>query len=199
MIFDLERYNITCPPLMVSCYAVLGLQLDASIAEIRAAYKRRALEVHPDKGGSSAEFQLVLAAFEQFRGQKITKGWSLVTFHWKNLYVGLLREKTSWTSELVISKWKGMSLQNQKKDPFFHPSILCWIERRWAKTVELIQNLMSSPRSQRHPFQILQADWSCASQRLRHKRRKASKATSFKVQNGSWMFWMFFWANFRAS
>lgn len=71
MIFDLERYNITCP-LMVSCYAVLGLQLDASIAEIRAAYKRRALEVHPDKGGSSAEFQLVLAAFEQFRGQKIT-------------------------------------------------------------------------------------------------------------------------------
>lgn len=72
MIFDLERYNITCPPL-VSCYAVLGLQLDA-IAEIRAAYKRRALEVHPDKGGSSAEFQLVLAAFEQFRGQITNEG-----------------------------------------------------------------------------------------------------------------------------
>ena len=64
---------------MVSCYAVLGLQLDASIAEIRAAYKRRALEVHPDKGGSSAEFQLVLAAFEQCRGKKQeVKGWSLI-------------------------------------------------------------------------------------------------------------------------
>ncbi len=66
---------------MVSCYAVLGLQLDASIAEIRAAYKRRALEVHPDKGGSSAEFQLVLAAFEQCRGKKKeVKGWSLIIF-----------------------------------------------------------------------------------------------------------------------
>ncbi len=96
----------------------------------------------------------------------------------------LEREKMRWTSEFVISKWKGMSLHNQRIDPFFHPSILCWIERRRDKTTELIQISMSSPRAQRHPFQLLQADWSCASQKLRRKtRRKASKATSFKVQN----------------
>ncbi|CAE7612137.1 DJA6 [Symbiodinium natans] len=45
-------------------YAVLGLAESASTNEIRVAYKRKALSTHPDKGGSSAEFRLVVRAFE---------------------------------------------------------------------------------------------------------------------------------------
>eukprot|EP00435_Cladocopium_sp_Y103_P032887 s426_g8.t1 len=50
---------------MANFYEILQLRSDATVAEIRAAYKRKALEVHPDKGGSAGDFQLVLAAFEQ--------------------------------------------------------------------------------------------------------------------------------------
>ena len=45
-------------------YAVLGLAQNATAADIRAAYRRKALSTHPDKGGSPADFLLVLKAFE---------------------------------------------------------------------------------------------------------------------------------------
>ena len=36
-----------------SPYAILGLELAASDAEVRTAYRRRALATHPDKGGTA--------------------------------------------------------------------------------------------------------------------------------------------------
>lgn len=40
------------------------MEVDATLTEIRAAYKRRALEVHPDKGGTAAAFQRVILGFK---------------------------------------------------------------------------------------------------------------------------------------
>jgi curved DNA-binding protein CbpA len=45
-------------------YDTLGVLQRASMEEVRHAFKRSALRTHPDKGGSSEEFQRVLAAFE---------------------------------------------------------------------------------------------------------------------------------------
>jgi len=46
-------------------YALLGVTLDATASEIRAAYRKLALVTHPDKpGGDTATFQRVVAAFE---------------------------------------------------------------------------------------------------------------------------------------
>ena len=46
-------------------YSILSIGMDAKAAEIRAAYLRRALEMHPDKAtGSSSSFQQVVQAFE---------------------------------------------------------------------------------------------------------------------------------------
>lgn len=47
-----------------SFYAVLGVEESASAEEIRKAFKRCALASHPDKGGSTSQFQAVLTAFE---------------------------------------------------------------------------------------------------------------------------------------
>ncbi|CAE8684866.1 unnamed protein product, partial [Polarella glacialis] len=48
----------------LSLYEVLGCTPGALFAELRVCFKRRALSVHPDKGGSKEAFQQVLAAFE---------------------------------------------------------------------------------------------------------------------------------------
>eukprot|EP00927_Polykrikos_kofoidii_P063507 TRINITY_DN5833_c0_g2_i1.p1 TRINITY_DN5833_c0_g2~~TRINITY_DN5833_c0_g2_i1.p1 ORF type:complete len:640 (-),score=69.09 TRINITY_DN5833_c0_g2_i1:60-1868(-) len=45
-------------------YSVLGIQMGASKEEVRAAYKRRALAFHPDKGGCKEAFHAVAHAFE---------------------------------------------------------------------------------------------------------------------------------------
>lgn len=45
-------------------YSILGLRSDATSAEVKAAYRRRVTEVHPDQGGSAAEFIKVRAAYE---------------------------------------------------------------------------------------------------------------------------------------
>lgn len=45
-------------------YSVLGVTPDATADEIRAAYRRRARETHPDTGGNAAEFHAVQVAWE---------------------------------------------------------------------------------------------------------------------------------------
>ena len=44
-------------------YAALGVQSTAGAADIRKAYKKRALQTHPDKGGDEEEFKRVGAAY----------------------------------------------------------------------------------------------------------------------------------------
>jgi curved DNA-binding protein CbpA len=44
--------------------AVLGLAVGATWQEIKSAYRRRALETHPDRGGTNAAFTEVQAAYE---------------------------------------------------------------------------------------------------------------------------------------
>ena len=48
--------------------AAIGLEAEWSL--VRSAYKRRALQTHPDKGGNKAEFRAVHGALEAFRTLK---------------------------------------------------------------------------------------------------------------------------------
>lgn len=47
---------------MTDLYSTLGVPPDATPAEIKAAYKRKAKETHPDAGGDAAKFQQVTLA-----------------------------------------------------------------------------------------------------------------------------------------
>ena len=49
---------------LMSLYDALLVDQNATLEEIKLAFKRRALQVHPDKGGSKEEFHLVYQALE---------------------------------------------------------------------------------------------------------------------------------------
>jgi len=46
------------------CYEVLGIMRSATASEVRHAYRRKSLQVHPDKGGETIAFLSVAEAFE---------------------------------------------------------------------------------------------------------------------------------------
>jgi curved DNA-binding protein CbpA len=54
---------------VASPYDVLGVDPDADEATIKAAYKRRVKEAHPDHGGSAEEFQRVRTAYETLKSE----------------------------------------------------------------------------------------------------------------------------------
>jgi curved DNA-binding protein CbpA len=54
-------------------FAVLGLDGDADAEAIKRAYRQRAKETHPDRGGSEAEFKRVREAYEALRDGDIDR------------------------------------------------------------------------------------------------------------------------------
>lgn len=48
-----------------SVWEILGVTRDASLDELRAAYRRKVLETHPDQGGDAEELKRVLRAYEE--------------------------------------------------------------------------------------------------------------------------------------
>ena len=66
------------PRVALAPYAFLGITLSSSIDEVRAAYKKRCLETHPDKkGGDADEFIKVQKAYEDASRTRIVKTKSL--------------------------------------------------------------------------------------------------------------------------
>lgn len=62
---------------MKSYYEILQVSRDAKIDEILAAYRKRVLESHPDKGGTPDEFQMVRKAYEVLSSNRrmLYDGW----------------------------------------------------------------------------------------------------------------------------
>ena len=48
-----------------ACFGLLGLSFPCTVAEVKAAYRKLAKCVHPDRGGSHDEFLALQVAYEQ--------------------------------------------------------------------------------------------------------------------------------------
>lgn len=60
-------------------WSVLGIDRDASERDIKSAYRRMALENHPDKGGSEDQFILVKAAFDTLTDEQLKREYRAQT------------------------------------------------------------------------------------------------------------------------
>jgi hypothetical protein len=48
-----------------SIWELLGVTKDVNLTDLKAAYRKRAIELHPDRGGDAATFRRLLAAYEE--------------------------------------------------------------------------------------------------------------------------------------
>jgi hypothetical protein len=55
------------PTARASSWSILGIEPGAELTEIRRAYKKRALETHPDQGGDESAFRDVQRAYERLK------------------------------------------------------------------------------------------------------------------------------------
>lgn len=71
---------------MENYYQILGIRPDATVAEIRKAYRRKVKEFHPDRTGkeTSAEFQLVVKAYRILSAERSEKFFDNNPFYHKS-------------------------------------------------------------------------------------------------------------------
>lgn len=66
--FPKARATVTrAPTAAPSVWTILGVEQGVTPEELRAAYRRRALETHPDHGGDPEAFRRVLEAYAEAR------------------------------------------------------------------------------------------------------------------------------------
>jgi hypothetical protein len=53
-----------------SLWTTLGVTRHATAEELKAAYHKRALETHPDRGGDAEQFRALKAAYDKARGKR---------------------------------------------------------------------------------------------------------------------------------
>ena len=63
---------------LVDPWAMLGVDKDATLPEIKRAFKAKALQVHPDKGGTEEEFVNLRAAYDTVTGHD-AETWRMQT------------------------------------------------------------------------------------------------------------------------
>jgi hypothetical protein len=62
-----RKLPVRDPAARASSWSILGLEPGALPSAIRSAYKKRALETHPDQGGDADAFRDVQRAYERLR------------------------------------------------------------------------------------------------------------------------------------
>jgi len=118
-------------------YDVLGIERTANAAEVHAAYRRRALATHPDKGGDPRDFHRVKTAFEELSNEAKRAAYdrSLVFFGRKD---GTPEEPVK-SSQNIVQKTSGL-------DSYFgaariaHFSLLAGDWDDWSATLATMQD-----------------------------------------------------------
>ena len=110
-------------------YAVLGIEPGVSSEQVRTAFKKRARQTHPDKGGTSAEFSLVFTAFNTLADPDSRRRYDETYFQ---------RKRSRWSCEdwededwqLPMARcWKGAAAARALFFGFLEAGRSCWAQR----------------------------------------------------------------------
>jgi molecular chaperone DnaJ len=66
---------------MTTHYDVLGLDHEADLADIKKAYRRLAMECHPDKGGDATRFQKIQEAYDCLKDDSLRNQYDMDLHH----------------------------------------------------------------------------------------------------------------------
>jgi hypothetical protein len=67
------RSSVSSAAARPSAFQILGLSARATMEEVKRAYRKCALETHPDRGGSAEAFRAVQAAYETISRRRARK------------------------------------------------------------------------------------------------------------------------------
>ena len=112
---------------MEKYYQILGIDEDASVREIKKAYKKLAKTLHPDKGGSEFLFQQVQHAYEA-----LTKDRG----HQPNLY----EKAVNYISSLFPTSGFNQLFEDDEDSQFYSESIQSVQHNGVGKTNIIVNN-----------------------------------------------------------
>jgi len=136
-----DRSAIQCdyPMELYRCYRVLGLNPGASVSEVRLAFKRLALEYHPDRN-RSPEAELVFKTITEAYATILGSQGVEVPRHPEervDIFESVPGKRLAFTiftdKEVVHSVPKGLFEHELRKcfNPKFAPGTFCKVGRRW--------------------------------------------------------------------
>ena len=157
------KTNRQCNAGMPNLYGILKISRDASQAEVRAAYKRQALQVHPDKGGSSWAFQQVVAAFEQLADPLLRQAYDercqKINLRPPSLdKAGIILKKTRKACpEKGFKKAQPKAWKPTNRSESTSEKKRSWKQRFLAKVVKLLKVLLPEERKMVFECRLVQA------------------------------------------
>jgi len=122
-------------------YDVLGVPRTATAAEIHAAYRRRALATHPDKGGDPKDFRRVKLAFEELAdtARRTAYDRNLILFGRKD-GMGSETEASSAQKAQCATQEKSADRQYYGAARVAHFTLLANNRTTWMRTLAQMQD-----------------------------------------------------------
>ncbi|MBD5388815.1 DnaJ domain-containing protein [bacterium] len=141
--------------LAVDYYAVLGIAKDASADDMKKAYKKKALELHPDKNPNNPDvaeqFKLVAVAYgvlsnpeRKNQYDRLRHKTSMGTEQWAQHH-----EPAPFTDEVWRDFWNYVRRENQRAQKEWQENLKRWAEEDKKHKKDLLNTFMYMNMRQR--------------------------------------------------